>query len=250
MQSVQLNSSYWDGLYDWQGAGEEWSSMWGGSRAQLLGTLYPRISAFLPAKAVLEIAPGFGRWTQFLLGACGSFQGVDLSQQCVDACIARFAGRSNAKFFKNEGTSLECAGDGTIDLVFSFDSLVHATAEVMRAYVPEILRVLSPSGIAFIHHSNWGEVGHHLSNDHGRGTDGSADDVARVISETGGKVIIQEKINWGFHECTDCLTLFGWEGPESPTIIENHDFMFEGNSIRKHQSPYSKLAIDRRTNRG
>ncbi|SOE82109.1 Methyltransferase domain-containing protein [Caballeronia arationis] len=242
MSNVQFNSQYWDGLYDWQGAGEEWSWLWGGSRAQWLGSLYPRISGFLPAKSVLEIAPGFGRWTQFLLSACDKYQGVDLSQECVDACVARFSQISKGAFFKNDGTSLDCAESGSIDFLFSFDSLVHATSEVIAAYVPEILRVLTPSGVAFIHHSNWKESGDGLSNEHGRASDVAADDVVKMISNAGGKVIIQEKINWGYDaQCIDCLTLFGWKGPDEPVVMENHDFMLEGHNIRKYQSPYSKL---------
>jgi SAM-dependent methyltransferase len=244
MGNVEFNSQYWDGLYNWTEAGEEWSVTWGGSRAQWLGSLYPRISTFLPSKAVLEIAPGFGRWTQFLLGACEKYQGVDLSQECVDACQKRFGHVSKASFVKNDGKSLECAKDGSVDFLFSFDSLVHATRDVLAAYIPEILRVLSPNGAAFIHHSNWLEVGESLTNDHGRGTDVSADLVSEMVSASDGQVLIREKITWGHGDaCIDCLTLFRRQGSESePVLIENHEFMLEARNIRKFQSPYSRLS--------
>src|SRR4030095_8370524 len=45
--------------------GEEWSSAWGGSEAQWLGAIFLRIRAFIPTDTILEIAPGFGRWTNF-----------------------------------------------------------------------------------------------------------------------------------------------------------------------------------------
>lgn len=241
MKNVAFNSHYWDGFYDWKAAGEEWSDMWGGSRAQWLGSLYPRIAAFLPANSILEIAPGFGRWTQFLLAACSEYQGVDLSQECVDACKHRFSAAPNARFDKNDGVSLPMVESGSVDFLFSFDSLVHAESEVMAAYIPEFLRTLNPSGVAFIHHSNWAEVGGSLQNDHGRGMDISANDISEMIGNAGGHVIVQEKINWGFVECTDCLTLFGRQAVE-PVFIENHEFMVEGNNIRKNQSPYSKIA--------
>src|SRR5579859_8081721 len=41
----------------------------------------------------------------------------------------------------NDGTSLAMIEDGTVDLVFSFDSLVHVEADVMDAYLDEIARV-------------------------------------------------------------------------------------------------------------
>jgi len=89
------------------------------------------------------------------------------------------------------------------------------------------------------------EVGGVLPNDHGRATDVSGQAVIDLIESSGGKTLIQEKINWGFGECTDCLTLFcrrdAYAGFNS-VAIENHDFMNEGNYIRKFQSPYSDLA--------
>ena len=44
--------------------------------------------------------------------------------------------------------------DGSIDFAFSFDSLVHAEADVMSSYANELARVLKPGGCAFLHHSN------------------------------------------------------------------------------------------------
>lgn len=243
MDNIKLNAELWGKYYDWTGAGEEWSEMWGGSRAQWLGSLYPRISAFLPAQSILEIAPGYGRWTQYLLSACKQYLGIDLSQDCIDACKKRFGGATHASFSTNDGISLSRASDSSIDFVFSFDSLVHAAADVMSAYVTEILRVLRNDGVAFIHHSNWLEIEGRVTNNHGRGLDVSADFVKEAVVKAGGVVLIQEKINWGESECTDCLSLFGHNGPSEPVLIENHDFMLEGNNIRKYQSPYTRADI-------
>ena len=46
--------------------------------------------------------------------------------------------------------------DRSVDFAFSFDSLVHADAEVLDAYAAELARTLAPDGVAFIHHSNLG----------------------------------------------------------------------------------------------
>lgn len=243
MDNIKLNAELWGKYYDWAGAGEEWSEMWGGSRAQWLGSLYPRISAFLPTRSILEIAPGYGRWTQYLLSACKQYRGIDLSQECIDACRKRFDKAKHALFSTNDGVSLSAIDDSSIDFVFSFDSLVHASADVMSAYIAEILRVLRDNGTAFIHHSNFMEVGDQVDNTHGRGPDVSADTIRQAIVNAGGVVLIQEKINWGKSECTDCLSLFGLHGQLEPVLIENHDFMLEGNNIRKYQSPYTRVDI-------
>lgn len=246
MDNVKLNSELWGKYYDWKGAGEEWSEMWGGSRAQWLGSLYPRISGFLPAQSILEIAPGYGRWTQYLLSTCREYRGIDLSRECIDACKKRFHSASHAMFSTNNGTSLNDVSSSSIDFIFSFDSLVHVTADVISAYVIEILRVLNDEGVAFIHHSNWLEVGERIQNDHGRGPDVSAELVRRAVTQAGGAVLVQEKINWGHNECTDCLSLFGHRSADEPVLIENHDFMLEGNNIRKYQSPYTRVATGAR----
>jgi hypothetical protein len=46
--------------------------------------------------------------------------------------------------------------DHSVDFVFSFDSLVHADAEVIDAYLAQLAGKLTPDGVGFIHHSNAG----------------------------------------------------------------------------------------------
>lgn len=135
--------------------GEEWSEAWGGSEAQWFGCLYPRLHRFLRVGNLLEIAPGFGRWTHYLLVYVqGRYTGVDLSQACVEYCKDRFSGFSNTAFLVNDGLSLDNVEDGLFDLVFSFDSLAHTNLDVHQNYIPQILRKLTQNGVAFIHHSN------------------------------------------------------------------------------------------------
>ena len=45
------------------------------------------------------------------------------------------------------------AADASIDFAFSFDSLVHAEANILESYISELARVLKANAIAFIHHS-------------------------------------------------------------------------------------------------
>ena len=75
---------------------------------------------------MLEIAPGHGRWTEYLAHHCDRLIGVDLASSCVEVCRERFDGRPNLEFFVNDGRSLDMVDAGSVDLVFSFDSLVHA----------------------------------------------------------------------------------------------------------------------------
>src|SRR5271168_5240832 len=109
MPDVVWNNKLWGQDYNWPDGGEVWSIAWGGSAAQWFGSLYPLLHRRLPARRILEIAPGHGRWTKFLLGACDDYLGIDLAEACVTACRARFAAASHARFVGNDGHSLRDA---------------------------------------------------------------------------------------------------------------------------------------------
>src|SRR5262245_5031519 len=98
MVSVAENKALWDGSYRWDAAGEEWSAPWGNVAMRWHGTLMPRIQRFLPADAILEIACGHGRWTQFLRHHCRRLVGIDLSNECIEACRRQFAGNARLSF--------------------------------------------------------------------------------------------------------------------------------------------------------
>jgi 2-polyprenyl-3-methyl-5-hydroxy-6-metoxy-1,4-benzoquinol methylase len=156
MPTVAWNERKWDERHDWAEEGDEWSHAWGGAHAQWLTSVWPRLASFLPTGALLEIAPGYGRWTQYLLPRCTSYVGVDLAPSCIDVCQRRFGNQSHATFAVNDGMTLPMIAEGSIDFVFTFDSLVHVEADVISSYVHEFGRILSPDGVAFIHHSNVG----------------------------------------------------------------------------------------------
>ena len=122
--------------YDWKEAGEEWSQPWGSSAAQWTGTIFPRIRECLPADTILEIAPGFGRWTHYLKDYCNELWAVDKSSDCIEACRQRFASVSHVRCVLNDGRSLSMIPDASVDFVFSFDSFVHPDRDVVEAVQP------------------------------------------------------------------------------------------------------------------
>src|SRR5206468_9795119 len=106
---------------------------------------------------ILEIAPGFGRWTHYLKDYCENLWIVDRSSECIEACRQRFAADSRVRCYLNDGRSLAMVPDASIDFVFSFDSFVHTSRDVVDAYLRELGRKLKLGGKGFIHHSNFGE---------------------------------------------------------------------------------------------
>jgi SAM-dependent methyltransferase len=247
MPDLNWNADLWDGSYDWKSEGEEWSFWWGGSEAQWVGSIYPRIHRLLPARKILEIAPGFGRWTNYLLKESQSYVGIDFSKKVVEACKRRFASCPKAEFFQNDGLSLRAAADNTFDLIFSFDSLVHAELDVLREYIPQIVRKLSMNGVAFIHHSNFFDMAPGIANPHSRATSVSAQKFSDIVAECGGIVLVQEILNWGGPDLIDCVTMFGKAeafANRNTVRIVNSQWVDEMNIIREIQSPYSKIPID------
>jgi SAM-dependent methyltransferase len=153
--SVEQNLAVWES-WDWSREGEEWSASWGGTEALWQTVLLPRINGFVPTGTILEIAPGYGRWTQYLKDLCDRLIVVDLAPRCIEHCRQRFSEARNIEHHVNDGRSLEMVADRTIDFVFSFDSLVHAEADVLESYLGQLARKLKPNGAGFIHHSNAG----------------------------------------------------------------------------------------------
>ena len=155
MGTIAENKILWTD-YDWQKQGDEWSAEWGTTEILWWGTIRPRINAFVPTDTILEIAPGLGRCTQYLKDLCRHLTVVDLTERCIDACKERFSADSHITYHVNDGKSLAMIPDDSVDLVFSFDSLVHVEADVIEAYLSQLVLKLKPDGVGFIHHSNMG----------------------------------------------------------------------------------------------
>lgn len=207
-QNIGWNVNKWNDEYLWPDQGEEWSHEWGSSWHQWQMTILPRIKCGLPAANIIEIAPGYGRWSRFLIPNCKNYIGIDISENAINQCKSRFSFDRNANFLLTDGKTISCKNN-SIDFIFSMDSLVHAEIDVIESYIQEFERVLSDRGIGFIHHSNMGEhFDLNISNNHLRATTMSADIFRNLCLKYGLKCLTQEKVNWGQDETNDCFSLF------------------------------------------
>jgi hypothetical protein len=184
---------------------------------------------------------------------------VDLTERCIDHCRERFSSSTNIEYHVNDGRSLEMIEDGSIDLVFSFDSLVHAEADVMEAYVGQLTRKLSSDGVCFIHHSNIGsyrrltKLAHRVPPNRvealvrrgavvnlpaWRAESMSADLFAAQCSRAGLRCVGQELINWEHGRyLIDCLSQFTrpgsrWDGGP-PRRVRNPGFVAEAHRMKR-----------------
>jgi SAM-dependent methyltransferase len=131
MPDLNWNKVVWDTTYGWHDGGEEWSTAWGGSEAQRFGSIFPRLHRFFPPRRILEIAPGFGRWTKFLIPVCDKLVGIDLSPKCVDACRNKFATCNHAHFLPMTGNPWR--RHRTKNLIWFF-RLIHSCTQTTRCW--------------------------------------------------------------------------------------------------------------------
>jgi SAM-dependent methyltransferase len=260
MPTLEENFHIWEN-YDWSHKGEQWSRPWGGTEFLWWGTVLPRIHSFLPASTILEIAPGYGRFTHFLKDLSHNLIIVDLTERCIQACRERFADTEHISYHVNNGKSLAMIPDQSIDFVFSFDSLVHAESDVIEAYLKQLGKKLKPDGVGFIHHSNLGAcvspftrrlpiIGKTLKQG-GRAESMTAHIFEQYCGDAELKCISQELVNWEtrLHIPLDCLSVFtrsgsSWDRPNR--VFRNMDFMREATNWSKAFKLYAKSSFERK----
>jgi ubiquinone/menaquinone biosynthesis C-methylase UbiE len=263
MPEISENERNWGEKYQWPLQGDEWSEPWGGAESQWYGSILPRIHSFVPTTTILEIAPGFGRWTKYLKDKCEKLILVDLNANCIERCKSRFFAESHIEYYVNDGMSLEMIPDNSIDFLFSFDSLVHVEANVIQSYLAQCSRKLRPNGVGFIHHSNIGayqrwwsikdtvipsKLKRYLTRAgmlnyyHWRSFSVTAQVFERFCNLSGLQCLSQELINWRGKLLIDCFSVFTkknsmWIRPNQ--IVKNKHFMTEAQNIMQLSKLYS-----------
>lgn len=257
MASVEENRRYWEKIYDWSQEGEEWSRGWGGTEALWHASLQPRIARFLPAATILELAPGYGRFTPYLAAHSKTYLGVDIAPNCVEFCQERFP---EHRFFCNDGQTLPMIESGSVDFVFSFFSLIHAEKETVASYLQEFARILKPTGGGFVHHSNLAEhrpyfqrverlpkwVSQRLFQiglidlPQWRASTVSTQIFSEAAHKAGLKLLCQEKVSFGSSRTIDAFSSF--VRADSPWRAEGHlwhhpAFMNEAMRVRQRRRP-------------
>jgi hypothetical protein len=183
---------------------------------------------------------------------------VDLAENCIEACKKRFQADSNIAYHVNDGKSLDMIPDRSIDFVFCFDSLVHAEADVIEAYLGQLSEKLNDNGIGFIHHSNIGMFVNHstgqlpFENSHWRAESMTFKLFDEYCEKANLQCISQELIdwgedkNWGSEGLTDCISMFTlktslWSRPNR--ILINDGFMSEAESILRLSRGYARSSF-------
>jgi SAM-dependent methyltransferase len=192
----------WNNEQMWVMDGHEWSKSFGTTEDLWNKHIFDSIKEFR-GKKILEIAPGFGRITQFLSILAGELIVVDLNPLCIEKTKEKLSHHVLA-YFVNDGKTIPKVKNNSQDLVFSYDSFVHMHANVTEEYIKEIYRVLKPGGSAFIHHS-WLYGGKDESTENVAGrANMSPDQFKGLVNKHGMEIVSQTPLKFD--------GVFGWDG--------------------------------------
>lgn len=101
----------------------------------------------------LEIGPGGGRWTRYLVGF-RTLAAVDYHAELLDELSRNFGKRRNIRFIKNNGTDFPGLDPGSIDYVYSFGTFVHLDFNLIEAYLDSIKTIIKPTANVVIQYSD------------------------------------------------------------------------------------------------
>jgi hypothetical protein len=105
-----------------------------------------------PDRVGVEIGPGGGRWTRYLLTLARLYV-VDFHQELLDELARNF--RTPWLFpIKNSGTDFPLIELDSVDLVFSFGVFVHLDIPIIESYLDNIKTIIRPGADVIIQYSD------------------------------------------------------------------------------------------------
>jgi enamine deaminase RidA (YjgF/YER057c/UK114 family) len=109
-----------------------------------------------PEHTAVEIGPGGGRWTRYMLGFKQLYV-VDYYPQLLEE-LQRTLESPNLAVIKNNGTDFPGIPDESVDFVFTFGTFVHLDAPLIESYLQNLRRIVRPAANLVIHYSDKNKV--------------------------------------------------------------------------------------------
>jgi len=139
-------------------------------------------------QTAVEIGPGGGRWTQYLLGFQRLYV-VDYYEELLSELRRNFHRYSNVVFVHNAGTDFPGIPEGEIDFVFSFGTFVHLDAPIVEAYLHNVKAILKHGGNAVIHYADQTKV---MAQENPGFSQNNPDMMRRMVRGAGFKVLEED----------------------------------------------------------
>jgi len=107
-------------------------------------------------QTAVEIGPGGGRWTRYLLGF-ERLYAIDFYPELL-AELKRSFTRANVTFVQNSGSDFPGVPAGAVDFVFSFGCFVHLDNSIIERYLANLGEILRPQANVVIQYSDVNKV--------------------------------------------------------------------------------------------
>ena len=109
-----------------------------------------------PEQTALEIGPGGGRWTRYLLPFSKLYV-VDYYNDLLRELRKSFHA-PNMIFIKNNGTDFPGVPQHSVDFIFSFGTFVHLDVPLIEAYLQNMRGILRPNGNVVLQYSDKNKI--------------------------------------------------------------------------------------------
>ena len=159
MPTIKWNKNWVKNLTDFKRGrlqGSYYGDQWGDPEHEpmLKQVVKQFISPYIRQQAnILEIGPGGGRWTQYLL-ACEKLYCVELNPEMFDYLDNRFPEQKHFSFILTNGSDFPGIPASSVDFVFSFGTLVHLDFSIIREYIKNLSEIMRYNGNISIQFSN------------------------------------------------------------------------------------------------
>ncbi len=140
-----------------------------------------------PDQVGLEIGPGGGRWTRYMLGFKKLYV-VDYYPELLRELRGRFD-LPNMQFIVNHGTDFPGVPEHSVDFILSIACFVHLEPHLIAAYLKSMKGILKPGGKVFITYSDKTKVGAQLN---ATFTENSPELMREMVTEAGFRIVEED----------------------------------------------------------
>jgi hypothetical protein len=188
--------------------GHEWSSRFGSTENLWNTLLKEKVQKYCTGKG-LEIAPGEGRITEYLIRECESLTLLELNSNPLSKCLLKFGNKING-YYVNDGKSIPPIFEDYFDFIFSFDSFVHVHQNVFFDYIKDMGISLKSGGFGVIHHGWLMNGSDNSFENRGGRANLNLNELYCTLDENGFDLIKSEEcvVSVWFDDLKDLITIF------------------------------------------
>jgi SAM-dependent methyltransferase len=146
-----------------------------------------------PEHTAVEIGPGGGRWTRYLLDFKKLYV-VDYHAELLAELKKNFR-EPRMEFIKNNGTDFPGIAEHSIDYLFSFGVFVHLDAPIIETYLANMKMILKPGANAVIQYSDKNKIMAQLNESFSQNTP----EKMRTMVLNAGDTILEEDLTTMWH---------------------------------------------------